>query len=92
MSEIQVTEQRQQLAIAGAELSAVYCCWLCGQEPEMTDEDESATEPERLPHHDDQKHKHIGEQTDKEIIQNFLTGDFCVHGVSLSHTLQSCRD
>jgi len=61
-------------------------CWLDGQEPESTDEDES-TEPEPPHHHYDEKRMHIGEQTDKEVIQNFLRGDFCVHGVSLLRVL-----
>jgi len=60
------------------------CCWLRGQD----DEDESATKPVPPRYHDDQKHKRIGEQTNKEIVQNFLAGDFCVHGVSLWHILQ----
>jgi len=58
--------------------------WLYGQESDWTDETESTTQPQPPPDHQDQKHKHIGEQTDKELVQNFLTGDFCVHGVSSS--------
>jgi len=52
------------------------------------EEDEPTTTPLPPPPHDnDQKHKHLGEQTDKEVLQNFLTGDFCVHGVSLTHSV-----
>jgi len=63
-------------------------CWLRGQDDE--DEDEpAATRPVPPRYHDSRQHGRIGEQTDKEILQNFLTGDFCVHGVSLWwHVLQ----
>lgn len=71
------------LVLCIIELRTGYCCWLCGQESEPFDEDEPAAVPVPSSHRDDRKHMQIGDQTNKETVQNFLTGDFCVHGVSL---------
>jgi len=49
----------------------------------VSDDDGTKNQPEPQHYLNDQKRMNIGEQTDKEVLQNFLTGDFCVHGVSL---------
>ena len=64
-------------------IQVLYKLNCCNQESESTDEDESGAVPAPARHYDDEKYMHISEQTDREFVQNFLTGDFCVHGVSV---------